>query len=188
MPSRIKPGDRFHMLTVIERSHYDGKSVFWRCRCDCGNESLVRTSNWKREVKSCGCLKRSRENFPNAQAAVNRLIDRYKRGAVKRGQEWNLSESEFRAITGQNCAYCGSPPAQRVRATSKQPDQVYVYNGIDRIDSGRGYTPDNCVTCCVTCNRMKSDLSVLDFLRQVERIANHTLTLPFAPSAPQPAA
>lgn len=34
---------------------------FWRCRCDCGNETVVLADNLKRgNTKSCGCLKRSR--------------------------------------------------------------------------------------------------------------------------------
>lgn len=31
----------------------------------------------------------------------------------------------------------------------------YTYNGVDRLDSSMGYTPDNCVPCCWECNNMK---------------------------------
>ena len=38
-----------------------------------------------------------------------------------------------------------------------------TYNGIDRIDSTKGYFNDNVVSCCKVCNRAKSNLSLEDF-------------------------
>jgi len=35
---------------------------------------------------------------------------------------------------------------------------------IDRIDSSKGYTPDNCVLCLYVVNRMKSDMPLDEFL------------------------
>jgi hypothetical protein len=50
-------GLRFEKLTVIERYGKRGKSILWRCTCDCGNETYATASNLKRgHVKSCGCL------------------------------------------------------------------------------------------------------------------------------------
>ena len=43
--------------------------------------------------------------------------------------------------------------------------------GIDRIDSNKGYTKDNVISCCEMCNRMKSDYNVKDWLRKVKTIA-----------------
>lgn len=49
-------GRRFGSLTVIEDSgqRYHG-SVVWRCKCDCGNERLVRSGSLSAgSVKNCG--------------------------------------------------------------------------------------------------------------------------------------
>lgn len=47
-------GQRFGMLTVTE---YIGGSK-WKCKCDCGNETIVFAANLERKhTKSCGCLK-----------------------------------------------------------------------------------------------------------------------------------
>lgn len=51
-------GMRFYKLTAIE---YVGKDAhnfaLWRCKCDCGNETITRGSALRRGgVKSCGCL------------------------------------------------------------------------------------------------------------------------------------
>lgn len=54
-------GQRFGKLTVIERAGSaptDGKPI-WLCKCDCGNEKIVRGACLKSGgVKSCGCLMR----------------------------------------------------------------------------------------------------------------------------------
>lgn len=51
-------GKRFGRLTVVgktERRSSSGASL-WRCRCDCGNTSLVRTCDLKDgSIASCGC-------------------------------------------------------------------------------------------------------------------------------------
>jgi hypothetical protein len=48
--------------------------------------------------------------------------------------------------------------------------------GIDRIDSSEGYTVNNTVACCLYCNRMKSDQSLVDFLVRIKKIASiHTI-------------
>lgn len=52
-------GQRFGRLVAIEpvsRRAADG-SVFWRCQCDCGNETQASTTNLRSgSVHSCGCL------------------------------------------------------------------------------------------------------------------------------------
>ena len=45
------------------------------------------------------------------------------------------------------------------------------YNGIDRLDSTEGYTTDNCVSCCTTCNWMKKKMPLEKFLQKVKEIA-----------------
>lgn len=51
-------GQKFGLLTAIERT--DNKNpqgcYYWKCKCDCGNEHYVTSSNLKNgNVKSCGC-------------------------------------------------------------------------------------------------------------------------------------
>jgi hypothetical protein len=47
---------------------------------------------------------------------------------------------------------------------------IYYYNGLDRIDSSKGYTRDNVEPCCVICNTMKWTLSKKDFLKHIALI------------------
>lgn len=56
-------GIRFGKLTVIRRDldlikKNGGKEPRWLCKCDCGNETVVLSSNLKSgSVKSCGCIR-----------------------------------------------------------------------------------------------------------------------------------
>lgn len=52
-------GKRFGLLTVIERTNERvGKSCLFKCKCDCGNETIVQRGHLiSGATKSCGCLK-----------------------------------------------------------------------------------------------------------------------------------
>lgn len=52
-------GLQYGRLTVLKRSENIGKDTAWLCKCECGNEVVVRTRKLtNNETKSCGCLKR----------------------------------------------------------------------------------------------------------------------------------
>ena len=52
-------GKRFGMLTVLEYAGKQGGMHRWRCRCDCGRETVVgQTLLQSGRTKSCGCLQR----------------------------------------------------------------------------------------------------------------------------------
>lgn len=49
-------GQKFGQLTAIKRGENIGKYTRWLCKCDCGNESLVRTDYLRNgHTTSCGC-------------------------------------------------------------------------------------------------------------------------------------
>lgn len=50
-------GKRFGMLTVLSYAGKENGMHRWRCRCDCGNETIVgQTLLQTGKTKSCGCL------------------------------------------------------------------------------------------------------------------------------------
>ena len=54
-------GMRFGKLTALEPAANVGQSTAWKCRCDCGNEVIVRTSALRSgKARSCGCLREER--------------------------------------------------------------------------------------------------------------------------------
>jgi len=165
---------KFGMLTIIDK-YYDEekKELFWLSKCDCGNKKIVKTKGSdlrNGKVKSCGCFRRRRLQY--GENSFNRLYDTYKRRSLQKGFPFNLSKEEFREITSRNCFYCGVEPKQKAGPTKKGYG-YYVYNGIDRIDSTKGYEKDNIVTCCGQCNISKNNYSYDEFLEWVGRIYNN---------------
>lgn len=86
----------------------------------------------------------------------------YQKRAESKGTILDFTEEEFNEFTKQPCFYCGG-----YSNSKKYEDQ---FCGIDRVDSNKGYSKDNCVPCCHTCNVMKMGLDVYDFLDKVENI------------------
>lgn len=59
-----RTGGENSILTVVSLTNkrYKNGEKIWLCKCDCGNQREVKTSDLKK-VKSCGCLKgRPRKN------------------------------------------------------------------------------------------------------------------------------
>lgn len=49
-------GQRFGKLVVIKRVQNHGSKTYWLCKCDCGNEKEIQTSNLTLgRTTSCGC-------------------------------------------------------------------------------------------------------------------------------------
>lgn len=48
---------RFGKLTVLKVDKIEDGVVFWKCKCDCGNETIVRRPNLvSGHTQSCGCI------------------------------------------------------------------------------------------------------------------------------------
>lgn len=170
-------GQKFARLTVIERAaNKDYSGAQWLCRCVCGNMVVVGRDNLKSgRTKSCGCYKKEimRKGLAPGEAACNRTLLTYKYWAKKKDRDFTLTKQEFRNLTKGNCHYCGLQPQQI--STSTDDTGNYIYNGIDRLDSSKGYTIENCVPCCKHCNRAKWDRTEEEFLTWIERAYDYRI-------------
>lgn len=103
----------------------------------------------------------------------NQVFGTYKHVAKKRGLEFALSKDEMRQLVTSNCFYCASPPSRISMAHYKGTLEAskFKYNGLDRKDNALGYTLDNVVACCYTCNRAKSNSPFEDFVKWLNKIA-----------------
>lgn len=94
----------------------------------------------------------------------------YGRRAKRKQWEFTLTEEQFLQLVKGRCHYCGIDHTTETRKVNKR--QVNMLS-IDRLDSDKGYTPDNCVTCCKKCNVIKMDLPLDKFKQQIITIYNH---------------
>lgn len=80
-------GDRYGKLEVMGPAPDVGGRPVWRCRCDCGNEVVVRANNLRSgRTRSCGCLKNSRLDL--AGKRFGRLVAMEPAETVDRNTGW----------------------------------------------------------------------------------------------------
>lgn len=180
----IKVGDKFGRLTVLERAGIGSNGHrMYLCLCECGNKKELKgASIHKGTARSCGCLRKGPKKNPRrpkterGEVGLRTKMSSYRIHANKRGISFDLTEEEFRELTQKNCYYCGVAPNMIAKGsmTSKNEDTrknaEYVYNGVDRIDSSKGYSVENCVPCCRGCNVAKWDYTTEEFFALVKRI------------------
>ena len=83
-------GRQFGKLTAIEDTGRRRRGHrLWRCRCKCGNETIVDQSNLVRgHTKSCGCLQAAaaRRNIEKFRAeSDSKKLPNYKHGDARKG-------------------------------------------------------------------------------------------------------
>ena len=116
------------------------------------------------DTKSCGCLRK----IASGEANFNKLYNTYKKSVSAKKLGFSLSKDEFIKITSEICFYCKTEPKQKVNR--RFSNGTYIYNGIDRKDNSKGYTPKNAIPCCFICNRAKSEMSYKDFIKWIQAI------------------
>ncbi|MDH3412443.1 MAG: hypothetical protein OER87_07520 [Gammaproteobacteria bacterium] len=99
-------------------------------------------------------LREEREQTERDQAALT-LYRRIKYRASKKGMEFDITLPECYDLGP--CEYCGGEST-----------------GFDRVDSGKGYVPENIVCACGTCNTMKMRMTTEEFLTHIRRILAFT--------------
>lgn len=101
----------------------------------------------------------------NYNPAYSKWFGDQQRKAKKRNLEWTLSKEETWLLTQQPCHYCRILPYQKYW----QYSYFVIYNGLDRVDSSKGYHSDNVVPCCGFCNRLKGIYTVAEVKHFFER-------------------
>lgn len=179
-------GERVGRLLVLSSTTSKHNKARWICQCDCGKTCIATGASLRNgKKKSCGCLaketsleklrlinERGVRKLPPGESAKSLLYYTYKWQANKRNKEFQLSKEEFYNLTSGNCTYCGAPPSQ-VFNNHNNLETSYIYNGIDRQNNSKGYTLDNCVSCCGVCNDMKRARSVTDFVKACEKVVSY---------------
>jgi len=91
---------------------------------------------------------------------VNYRLKAIKDQAKLKGYVWDASMTNevCRDMMTTPCFYCEFLSTETV-------------NGIDRMDNAKGYSKENCVGCCGTCNFMKKSLDAHTFIERCIHIA-----------------
>lgn len=175
MRTKFEIGQKYAKLTIVGKKGKDKHgNILYDCVCECGNHVIVRGNALSSgNTKSCGCystyIKKSKK-LPDDRGVINQIILQYKRHAKSRQLDWELTYDQVKEIIQKPCFYCGE---EKTNNKITKNCTGYLHNGIDRVDSKKGYFIDNVVPCCKICNYAKSDMSQKNFIDWIKKASNH---------------
>ena len=128
-------GKRFGKLTVIDFSRVKDGRIYWKCKCDCGNECEAQTQLLKDgRTKSCGCLihapSKTRKDHCGERFGILTAIERLPNYKNKRtyyrclcdcGEEKIISGSSLVSGNTKSCGCISKNPKAYWEATTGQP-------------------------------------------------------------------
>jgi hypothetical protein len=136
---------RFGKLLVIQRSgtHMEpsgGRKATWLCRCDCGNTTIVQSTNFRATV-SCGCHRR--RALSHGHTVLGQRTSEYLSWQSMHQRCENPNSKNYYRYGGRGITVCkrwqkfdnfikdmGSKPAHGL--------------SIERKNNDKGYSPSNC--------------------------------------------
>lgn len=136
-------GIKFGRLTAVCIHHLGKQGCYWKCKCDCGNEAVVRSSSLlSGDTKSCGCL-RSEILIHKTHGMTNTRLYRIWSGMKDRCM--NPNSKYKKRYHDRGITIC----------QEWLDDFMNFYNWamangysdaltLDRIDNNKNYSPDNC--------------------------------------------
>ena len=101
---------------------------------------------------------------------VNARLNAVKSAAETRGIDWQLTDEEAKVMMVSSCIYCN------------HIDLEVRVNGIDRLDSDKSYTTENCRPCCKNCNYMKGTFDPKTFIAWAKKISQCDIEFPEVPN------
>ena len=170
MKSKNLSNLKFNKLTAIKivekPEHVKSKqrSSWWLCKCDCGNEKIVRSTELMRgETKSCGCGNKYENSwlYKGVGKLAQSKFSHIKYGAIKRNLEFLISiEYAWELFLKQKgkCFYTNLDIELKTRNSGQ------MTASLDRIDSSLGYVEGNVVWVHKHINIMKNEYNHEYFL------------------------
>lgn len=136
-------GQTFGYLTVIERVYDPSYTrAHWRCKCKCGNETVVPTYRLNSgDTTSCGCKRYESKNYTHNMKHT-RIYETWC-GMKKRC--YNPAEKSYIHYGAKGITVCEEWLHDFIAFYKWSMDNGYTDElTIDRIDNSKGYSPDNC--------------------------------------------
>ena len=82
----------------------------------------------------------------------------------RRNIDFTLTKEQYEELIYKSCYLCGF--------------KNIVGNGLDRQDTSKGYSIENVLPCCSTCNMMKAFYNKDDFIKQMKKISDYKQSYP----------
>lgn len=170
-------GKKFGKLLVKEFAGHKNNVRQWLCVCDCGTEKIIRRDHLtKGYTKSCGCewhsTKSDHKSWKGYKEIPLDFFTNIKRAAQQREIDFDITiEYLWDLFIQQNrrCALSG----MELKFGRTNRDRIGKNVSIDRIDSTKGYIPNNVQWIDKRINIMKNKMDEQEFLSICKKIVKH---------------
>ncbi len=159
-----KKPERIEVKNAWKENNYDKVAMTWKTY----RAKQIKENQEEYLRRQADTMRQWRENNPDkvnkinerARNSISYSYEDYKQKCGRMRQEFKLSFEEFEAVVRAKCFYCGFCHERG-------------FNGIDRVDSTKGYELINVVNCCSMCNYMKSALDIKTFIKRIIHILSY---------------
>lgn len=179
-PKHDLTGRRFSWLTVVSLAPKEkwksGKFRCWLCKCDCGKETILRSSHLTHgNTKSCGCqhFKKGKEHqcWKGVGELSKNVFNTIEYSAKLRKIPFNITINEIWKLFLKQHRRCKLTGLEiQFPSTDHNKDGTA---SLDRVDSSKGYTIDNVQWVHKDVNRMKLEFSTDKLFEYCKLICQH---------------
>lgn len=170
-------GKRFDKLVVIEPYEYRPGGWMWKCKCDCGNETIAYGSKLlHKKKKSCGCGVCGKNNYAwngygEMLGTVWHRVFTHAKSRKLKVEITNKDVWELFLKQDRKCALSGI--LLYFAKTTQELREKKQTASLDRIDSSKDYTKDNIQWIHKDLNSMKWDWNQDEFVKWCNLVSNY---------------
>lgn len=139
-------GQKFGRLLVIDFAFYKKEKTFWKCKCECGNETIVRSDCLKsKNSSSCGCYGKEQRQKATLKHNLTFKCRLYNIWQDMKARCYNKNKYCYKDYGARGIKVCDEWKNDFLNFYNWAKSNGYKDNlSIDRIDNYKDYTPQNC--------------------------------------------
>lgn len=136
-------GKKFNRLTAVKPITDDSGKRGWRCKCECGKSTSVRTDKLVGgHTKSCGCAKQDVSGRPFKHGLGK--TPEYRAWANMKDRCYNENSQRYHDYGGRGITVCKRWRDSFDNFLEDLKKRPTARHSLDRIDNEGNYTPKNC--------------------------------------------
>lgn len=143
----IHSGDKFGLLTAVDRVRGENGLLLWRFVCDCGNEVISNGQPMRRTErpwKSCGCERYKRGDLHHMYAHGMKGTRVYRIWNAMKNRCHNPNQPHYVRYGGKGVSVCDKWRNSFVAFFEDMGEPPSDKHSLDRIEAAGNYEPGNC--------------------------------------------